>query len=746
MRVRHHLDAIAGIKFDIHDTLYHWAVIAALCSKKAHTHMIDRSAIKRLVALAAVAAGPASADEAIAPRAEIVVTADRPGKLLKIAPTGSRLNLTPLETPATVNVVDGDELRARGDLTVNDAVTRAPGITTSANPGNGGTALVSRGFSGQGSVLQLIDGVRLFPVAGTITFPVDPWTVDRIEILNGPASVLYGQGALGGAVNVISRHAPDTPQYDAFASFGSQNNLNIAGGAGGPIGGGLGYRVDASFRRSDGFVDRGQSRSLALSGELRWAPRAGFALTLRHDHGNQRPMEYFGTPLIAGRLDPANRRRNYNVADADLHYIDNRTVLALDWTFADGVVLTNAAYRLTSERLFRNLENYAFVPATGLIRRSANFGIFHDQTQYGNQASLAVRRPVFGLANDFVVGFDVNDIALTYSHSFATAPQVDFVDPFVFAPGLFLDTQGIAPRFRTATLEYSVFAEDRLKLTDTLSIVAGLRAEWNRVKRWTIAGGGTPQATETFLFDARLSNTTWRIGTIWQPTPDISLYGQYATGVDPLGTLSTLSVAQSQLKNTPGDQIEAGVKVSFLGGRGMAMLVAYRIVKRNLLIRNPDNLLDLVPIQVGQRSSRGVEVAVSVELAGGFGIDANATVLDARFDRFNNNGVVFDGRTPQNIPEASGNLWLRWTAANGIETRAGVRAVGRMFSDNANTFRIPGYAVVDGGVIWPLTANIAIEGRVQNLFDKAYATTSYANAQWLLGRPRSIDVAVRARF
>ena len=89
-----------------------------------------------------------------------------------------------------------DDIRARGDASVIDAVTRATGVTNSGDPGNGDTALAMRGFSGQGSVLQLYDGVRLFPVAGTITFPNDPWNIERIEVLSGPASVLYGQGAL----------------------------------------------------------------------------------------------------------------------------------------------------------------------------------------------------------------------------------------------------------------------------------------------------------------------------------------------------------------------------------------------------------------------------------------------------------------------------------------------------------------------------------------------------------------------
>ncbi|MGI4880881.1 MAG: hypothetical protein ACRYG4_25750 [Janthinobacterium lividum] len=163
--------------------------------------------------------------------------------------------------------------------------------------------------------------------------------------------------------------------------------------------------------------------------------------------------------MIAGQLLDAYRRRNYNVSDAELHYQDNRTSLTADWTIAPGLTFSNAAYRLTSKRLFKDLESYFYNPATGLIDRFDNLGIVHDQTQYGDQGSIKLSRKIGNLANDLVVGFDVNDIKLAYSNDFASVPQEDSVDPFNFNPGSFFDTQGIAPRFRTRTTEYSVFAE-----------------------------------------------------------------------------------------------------------------------------------------------------------------------------------------------------------------------------------------------------------------------------------------------
>lgn len=660
--------------------------------------------------------------------------------------TGSRLGLTALETPASVETLSGDVIRARGDLSIVDAVTRATGISSVANPGNGGTGLAARGFSDQGSVMILYDGVRLYPGAGTVTFPTDPWTVDRIEVLRGPASVLYGQGAIGGAVNVISKKpSQDRTVFDFEAGYGSQNSWRTGAGVGGPVSDTLSYRVDASRTGSDGWVERGRSKSFAMSGSLRFAPTDNFSLTLSDDYSDQHPMRYFGTPLIDGRLDDRNKRLNYDVSDAIIRYEDNRTTLKAEWGLAEGIGLVSTAYRLTTSRHWRNLESYFWDGASGKVNRTDYLGIDHAQTQLGDQTSLTVSRPIAGLKNDFVVGFDVNDIKFKHSNDFypgAADISDSPVNPFAFVPGLFDTTVPIRPVFRTRTLQYSFFAEDRLKLNDQISLVAGINHEHANVKRYTIAAN----ATETQVLDKSLSNTTWRVGGVYQPLPTLSLYVQYATAVDPLGSLVTFSPSNAQFKNTTGDQVEAGFKAGFWNGRGTFTFAAYRIVKKNLLVRDPANLTSTTLLQVGQRSSKGLEGSLSLELPEGFGLDANASVLDARFDAFNASGTSYTGKTPPGVPEVTANLWLRYDVTSRFQTRLGLRYVGKTYSDNANQFRVPGYAVVDGGVSFAVTKNVAANLRVYNLFDKDYATTTYNDEQWLLGRPRSVDFSISARF
>ncbi len=126
--------------------------------------------------------------------------------------TGSRLDLTLLETPATVDIIDGEAIRARMDTSVLEAVTRSAGFTNESNPGNGNSSIAARGFDGQGSVTKLYDGTHYYTAASTITFPFDTWGVERIEVLKGPSSVLYGEGGIGGAINIIPRRPQREPQ------------------------------------------------------------------------------------------------------------------------------------------------------------------------------------------------------------------------------------------------------------------------------------------------------------------------------------------------------------------------------------------------------------------------------------------------------------------------------------------------------------------------------------------------------
>src|SRR5690606_11257023 len=249
--------------------------------------------------------------------------------------------------------------------------------------------------------------------------------------------------------------------------------------------------------------------------------------------------------------------------------------------------------------------------------------------------------------------------------------------------------------------------------------------------------GGTQAARE-------FEDFTWRIGAVYQPSPALALFAQYATGVDPLGMLTTpsTSAAQVTFSNARGNQIEAGVKSTFLDGAGWATVSLYRIVKNDLAVQRTVG----GPVeQIGQQSSQGIEAAVSFDLPAGFGIDAKGTILDADFDDYPAGAVSYTGNTPPGVPEKTANVTLRY-ALGQFQARGTLRYVGSRYSDIANAMQIPAYAVLDAGVTYAFDENLALDLRVFNLLDEDYAIDSYGSQQWVLGRPRAFEVGIRTRF
>ncbi|AWI87005.1 TonB-dependent siderophore receptor [Methylobacterium sp. DM1] len=655
--------------------------------------------------------------------------------------SGSRLDLSPLQTPASIEVIPGQKIRERGQETVQEAITQnAAGITTIGAPGNGLGAYTSRGFAGVNSVMQLYDGTRLYVGAGTVTYPFDTWNVDRIEVLRGPASVLYGDGAIGGVINVVPKKPTAVPINAARAALGSDGVKRFAFDSGGPVGESVFYRLNVSANQADGWLrQNGDFSNLAVSGAVLFQATPDLAFTLSHDYGYQEPLRYFGTPLIGGRIDPRIRFNNYNVNDSRIVFKDNWTQFKTEWTPTADITIRNTAYRLVSDRHWRNVETYSFVPGTGLIRRTDPIEIFHYQEQIGNRFDAAFKGELFGFRNAFVAGFDVNHIRFKHINNSPYRGESS-VDPFVFSPGVFTSLDPTTPGYLTSSNQYSLFAENRLELTDQLSLIAGVRYDAPTVRR---EDPRRPSAGFTKDFSA----VSYRFGAVYNPTPDSALYASYATAVDPVGSLITLTLAQKDFQLSTGEQFEVGYKQTFWEGRGEFTLAGYRIKKDNLLTVDP--LRPSVSVQVGSQSSHGVEAFASLGLWENWRVEGNIALLHAQYDDFQQavGGVAvnFAGNQPINVPERVANLWLSWAFAPRWEARAGIQFVGETFSDFANTARRPAYEVVNASVDYRVSETSHFSLRAYNLLDKIYPVTG-SSAAWLLGRPRSVEVAYNIAF
>lgn len=737
-----------GLTFTIPCLCAALAAVSPSLSWAAQSPSAQSSSAQSPSAQAPSGAPPAAEAQPAAPTVaeDVTVVGTTPLGLSTPVTTASRLGLTPMETPASVAVISGDIVRNLGTPTLIVAKSLAPGITSSAPMGSGGNVLNARGFTGQNSVKQLFNGMEIYNAGGVVSFPFDPWSVDRIDTLYGPASVLYGSGAIGGAVNVVSKRPdPRTRRHDIALSIGSFGTYHAAVGSTGPIDERLSYRVDVSQYVSDHWVERGDSNSLAFSGSVRYDVSERLRFTLSNDFGNQNPSKYLGTPVqnnapVAGLLE-----KNYNLNDAALNFTDNWTNLETVWTLSPRVSVQNNTYYMYHDRVYRDVTSFAYVPASNTVRRTS-FRDIDDtyETQVGSVGFIKVTGRLFGRRNDALVGVDLN--RNYYHRNDNVRGGTSIVDALTFDPGNYRDFYGneSIPFYRMHVNQAAVFAENQLHLTDRLTVVAGVRRDHYGVKRFDNQNGQTTTSD--------YQPVGWNVGSVFDlwPSrlPGLVVYGQFAEGSDPVNSFTSIAANQQGFSLSPGRQVEAGVKQTAWRGRLEWTLAAYRLEKEDLLtpsIQDPTRTE-----QVGAQSSRGVEASLSVT-AGRVRVIANGTTLNARFDDFKatvGGAVVsLDGNVPTGVPEQSANLLVFYEAAPAWQFRSVLRYVGRRFSDNTNAAatRIPAYRVWDLGARFRATSKLDLDLRLDNVTDAVYADSGNST-NWLIGPPRSVTLSAFVRF
>ncbi|WDZ96659.1 TonB-dependent receptor [Herbaspirillum sp. WKF16] len=679
---------------------------------------------------------------------EIVVSTRNESDLKKAGTAGGRLELTPLETPASVTVISGDTIRERGYQSLLDAQTRAPGITSVPFSGNGNNSLSARGFYGPNSISQLYDGLQLYNAGGVVTFPFDPWNVERVEFLNGPASVLYGTGFVGGAVNVV----PKKPDFDKSSnevqlSAGSFGTWRQAIDSAGPLNEQWAYRINASHTGSDGWMERGRSDSLAVSAALAWRATQDLTLTLSNDYGDIHPGSYEGTPIANGSLVPGLRYRNFNVDDAQVRFTENRTYLRARYQLSPDVVLNNDLYLIKHDRRYKETYTYTYNPVTGNVARSNYRDIIGYQTQYGDHGYATVDSQLLGRKNQLVVGFDVNRSVYDRNDNTNTSgnfPGSTTVNASSFAPGTFAQGTTAAMRYlyRLTLDQAGLFLQDRYQLAERWSVSGGVRGDNYQTRRDDILTGARASGN--------INAASWNTGVVFTPARDLSLYAQYAVASDPATSLASIGASQMQYAVSRGKQVEAGVKQSLWDGKLDWTLAAYRIIKTNLLTPNINN--SALSDTVGQQSSRGLEASIAFKPSRDWRIEANASVLQAQFDDFNASVAgklsSLRGYRPQFVPKRTGNLFVAWSFMPQWEARTGAHYVSDRYSDNAQLYRLPAYTVLDAGLAWRANERLKVDLRIDNLADKVYAASTYAGSstQWILGAPRSYTLTMNYAF
>jgi iron complex outermembrane receptor protein len=686
---------------------------------------------------------------------ETVVVTGRVRSLEQFTPTGSRLGLSARETPGTLDSINAEAMTVLGLLTVEKAAESLPGVNTGGSPGNPATFSM-RGFT-DGQITILHNGLYIGP-SNMTNRPQNTFNLQTVEILKGPASVIYGQGAVGGAVNVTNKAPSFGPaRYELQAGISSFGGTMFGIGVGGGLTEDLGLRLDVSRTSSEGYVHDADSSALNATLSLLWRVRENLSVQVSVDYAEDRPTTYFGTPLVPATfarnpvdvltapngyvIDKAMREKNYNVADAKIYSHQIWPQVYVKWEPAEGVTFQNFTYLFDAKRRWINAESYTFNTTTRLIDRD-RFFVFHEQRLWGDQASVTVNRPLGSLPNHFVVGIDYSDLDFERRRGF---PDGDSVDPF--GPGPTGGFGAIVPRFSpTKWTDAAVFFEDALDITDDLKLVVGGRLERLKLDRKNFGPTGAFQPGNSF--SRTYKPATYRAGLVYDVNEYVTPYVSFTTGSDPVGSNIFIVNAGENFGLSKSRQVEVGVKASTPDKRFSGTLALYDIQRKNILTLTQQDVVS----NVGEQTSRGLEVTADAQITPNWSVNGNYAYTDAEYKRFidTNTGLDASGNRPTNVPKVVVNAWTSVRNVGGLplELGAGYRYLGKRYGNTANTLELDGASLVNAFATYDLTESLSVTARVDNLFDKDYVQWAdvFYPGQVILGRPRSYELSLRARF
>lgn len=702
------------------------------------------------------------------PRLEhVVVSADRLTDALaleEVVRTGSRLDLPARDLPASVSVVTQELIQLRGARTAMEAIHSAVGMT-------GGTGVGSipnystRGFTGN-DITVMRDGIRQ-NTSSQASRPLDSFLFDRVEVLKGPASLLYGEGAVGGAVNYVSKQPGETFGGEMQVGIGSWDGYRIGLGAGGPTAiEGVSFRADISLNDTGGYVDASDSRYEAYAGSLFWALSERTRITLTGTYLADDILSYYGTPLVydavvdqngaqavrkaasatdslvGARIASGTRRLNYNIRNNHSDAENSFWRVIVDSELGPGFSLRNELYYAAQRLDWRNIESTVWNPVTQLVDRGSFFLIYRDDEQIGNRLDLTWQGTLFGRPNQFLAGLLIerNDQLRNGGQDNPTTTVPATVPLTGFERGYGPFVRGVKTS-KVITDTQAFYVENVFEASNALKLVGGLRYDRIDVDRHSYLG----QAD----FEKSYRPLTGRFGVVYAVTPAVNVYASYSRAAQPVTQLVGLNASHDDYSLQKGVQYEIGTKASFWEERGSLTVALFDIEKNDLLT---SQVVDGTRFnsQIGAQVSQGVEVALSVALAPELRIDLNyARTWKAEFEEFHENlgtGVISrGGNTPPNVPKTVAGLHLVKGFGN-WQITAGVRHVGEREANNNNGIQLDSYTTVDASIghQW---RNLTVTLWGRNLTDEAYA--EWASAGGLTQRladPASAELVMRYRF
>lgn len=693
--------------------------------------------------------GPATGKEALGGRLT--------GYMADTASTTLKTDMPLMKTPFSVQVITRETMDDQQAIDLNNAVVgNSSGVLVVPNS-SFYTGLMIRGFSTNTSVY--FNGLRQYQLMN-----VDTANLQSVDVLKGPAAMLYGRSEPGGLVDLVPKRPLDTPYYSVQEQAGSYGFTRTTVDATAPLNKEktLAYRFNGSYVRSDSFQDFANKEYYFLAPTFSIRPndqfRANIDLQFMHDVfmpesntvavGN-RPASipitrYLQDPSYTGKLPQRFDLRYYGY----------------DWTFDidKNWSLTNRLYYRSQGQDLSSVSIIGLNQATGVLTRGS---YYQSITNQGMATNLDLKgKFVTGpLSHSTLVGFDYYSNYQPLAPFYLVVPASKYLPTFnIYAPIYGSNFAGVTPNLFTTNAESwkGVYAQDTISFwDDKIHLLLGGRYDWAEVD-WQVKNNN--------LRTAWIVSPNWskafspRVGLTIQPMPWLSFYANYTKSLNADNGLNAGSAIPTPLPPVRSYEWEGGIKAEFLDKRLLLTLAYFDLVKTN--VPGPDPTNPGNTLVAGEAESKGFEVDLKGRIDENWSVIANYTHDDVRVTKgslYNplteiNTQLFIAGNRLPTVPKNMGNLWVKYDAdglLKGLSIGGGAQVVGSAFGDNANSFTIPAYAILNGMLAYRFDvgpAHLTAQLNAKNLLDTTYYASSASRFQIMPGTPRTIIGSLRLEF
>jgi iron complex outermembrane receptor protein len=589
--------------------------------------------------------------------------------------TGTKTDTRLLETPQSIAVIGAEQIADQKATSVTEALAYTPGVILDPGYANSYDVFYSRGFrlqDGNGSVYR--DGLKLGG-SGWATGQQEPYGLERIELLKGAASVLYGAAAPGGVLNVVTKQPHREQVSELVAEAGNHGHRAVSADLGASLSPSLTGRLVLLARDADTVVDHIPNDARYAAPSLRWAPTADTSVTLLGHFTQRRTAYIWGLP-VEGTLLPSPhgqlpRTRFVGEPDFDRQ---QTTQSSLGWLvthrLAEGVQLQHGLRWIDSENhvRFTNLRGPSEADARVYNRRA--FDEMETTRGLSTDTRLQADFSAGGLQHKLLAGLDHSRHRVGSVWELATLGPLNLFQPVygATAPGTF------APLFNDQERQrrLGLYLQDQVKVGGVTAL-AGVRRDDVR--------------SELNGESEKMSATTGRVGAVWEVAPGVAPFASWSQSFEPVGGTDNDG---RRYKPTRGEQFELGAR--WQRGDLMATAVAFDLVQSNVLKSRPG-----LPksVQTGEVRSRGVELEVKGPVTRGVQLIASYAYTDAKVTRSEDAAEI--GQPSSYQPRHQAALWTRvdHVGINGLHAGAGLRHTGRTSDSGGTGAAVPAATTVD---------------------------------------------------